>query len=270
LLTVRVHSYRLTTLLAARCSFLYVLASKSYTFQFRFDHDSQAGLFSAVLTAFSLETYKLLKEDSQDRTADLLQAVAWQLGNFSADTSTFPRTTEPSQFNISSSSLRVNTYWLISLVLSLSSALLGILAKQWLREYLNWGLTSPRDSVRMRQFRYEGLVSWRVSDIVATLPLLLQMSLVLFLVGLIDLLWSINVVIASCITVIVSLTLLVAFISVILPFFSASCPYKSPLALHVYRLLNSLSTVPLRRLIPYGEFSNSDGFEYDVKYYSWW
>jgi hypothetical protein len=193
------------------------------------------------LAAFTLESNKLLKADSQDTATNLLQAISWQLGNVTTSPLSFPSPAPLPRFHISASSLRINTFWVLGLVLSLSSALLGILVKQWLREYLNWGLTSPRDSVRMRQFRYEGLVSWRVSDIVAALPLLLEMSLILFLIGLLDLLWTINIVIASCTTIVVSITLIMVLISVILPFFFSDCPFKSPLSFQVRQIFYHLS-----------------------------
>jgi hypothetical protein len=133
--------------------------------------------------------------------------------------------------------------WVTALVASLVSALLGILVKSWLREFSNRGLTSPRESVRMRQFRYDGLIAWRMSDIVASLPLLLQFALVLFLVGLLDLLWTVNQTVAVWTTVIVSSSLLVIFASFIAPIFQPSCPYKSTLTLQVMHILHLFTSI---------------------------
>jgi hypothetical protein len=140
------------------------------------------------------------------------------------------------------SAVRINVMWITALVVSLVSALLGVLVKSWLREFQNRALTSPRDSVRMRQFRYDGLVTWHVSDIVASLPLLLQFPLVLFLVGLLCLLWTVNATVAVWTTVIVSSSLFVVFVSFIAPVFRPSCPYKSAPTLHVLHTFRFLAS----------------------------
>lgn len=134
---------------------------------------------------------------------------------------------------------RINLVWFSGLILSLIAGLVGILSKQWLREYLTQRLTAPRDAVRLRQFRYGGLLRWRVSDIIAMLPLLLQTSLVLFIIGLLDLLWSIiqDRLIAIFASAIVGISFVLIFTSVLLPLFFPACPYKSPLALQIRALV---------------------------------
>jgi hypothetical protein len=166
-------------------------------------------------------------------------------------------------FHPTSAAVRVNAMWVSALVVSLVSALLGILVKSWLREFGNRGLTSPRDSVRMRQFRYSGLVAWRLPEIVASLPLLLQLALVLFLVGLIDLLWTINTPVAALTTAIVSSSLLITFASLIIPFFRPSCPYKSPLALQIRHVSHGASLF-MKRLSGYRPQSTDSLFK------TWW
>ncbi|KIM27231.1 hypothetical protein M408DRAFT_38109, partial [Serendipita vermifera MAFF 305830] len=77
-----------------------------------------AGLFAAILTAFLIESSKDLKEDPQEH---LLKQILNTLRNVS-DTSSF----EPE-----TSSLQINALWFTSLVISLISALGGVLAKGW-------------------------------------------------------------------------------------------------------------------------------------------
>ncbi|OBZ73635.1 hypothetical protein A0H81_06409 [Grifola frondosa] len=93
--------------------------------------------------------------------------------------------------------VRINVLWFSSLVFSLVSASIGILTKQWLREYTSGAASSPRENARIRQFRHEGFVSWRIPETIALLPILLQIALVLFFVGLLDLLWSLHPVVAG-------------------------------------------------------------------------
>jgi hypothetical protein len=168
----------------------------------------------------------MLQTDSQQQSMLYLQVIAAQLTNGTvlplSDTSSTP----------TSSTIRVNTLWFAGLVLSLVAALLGIFAKQWLREYTGARLASPRDAVRVRQFRHAGLLAWRVGDILALLPLLIQASLVLFLAGLLDLLWATAVnQVAAVSTAIVAVSFALVMLSLVLPLAYPACPYKSPLTL---------------------------------------
>lgn len=79
--------------------------------------------------------------------------------------------------------IRVNELWFASLVCSLATASLGMLVKQWLREYLAIERVSPQERLRARLYRNPAMVQWKVFEIAAILPLLLQVSLGLFFVG---------------------------------------------------------------------------------------
>ncbi|KAI0339632.1 hypothetical protein BDW22DRAFT_1422182 [Trametopsis cervina] len=192
-----------------------------------------AGLFSAVLTAFIVDSYKLLQQDSEQASASLLQIITNHLldGTAPEITSPSPAASEPSAFAI-----RINILWFMSLVFSLSSASVGILAKQWLREYVSSTATSPRQAARIRQFRYTGLIRWHVPEIIAFLPVMLQIALALFFAGLLDLLWQLNFIVAGVITFFVSLLLVFVGVTTILPTISRDSPHRSPQALAVYRL----------------------------------
>lgn len=89
------------------------------------------------------------------------------------------------EFQAPTWAIRVNVLWFSSLVVSLAAASYGMLVKQWLREYLNMaGNTSPRERLRARQYRRPALDRWMVFEIAALLPLLLEIALGLFFVGL--------------------------------------------------------------------------------------
>ncbi|EIN04148.1 hypothetical protein PUNSTDRAFT_29344, partial [Punctularia strigosozonata HHB-11173 SS5] len=153
-----------------------------------------AGLFSAILTAFSVESYKLLQQDPEQTSTDLLAQISLQLQSFSLNPAFANSTHTPSlkRTHIPVSAVRINSLWFTSLVLGLVSALTAIFARQWLREYAHWQLSSSRDSVRIRQFRHDGLMSWRVPTVMYAISILLQIAVVLFLVGLVDFLWTLN------------------------------------------------------------------------------
>lgn len=113
---------------------------------------------------------------------------------------------------------------------------MGILAKQWLRDFIGNTAGSPRDIARIRQLRHAGLIKWHVPEIIAFLPVLLQFSLAFFFIGLLDLLWSLNSVVAAVITCFVSISLAFLVVTTILPTISRSSPHHSPQALAVYRV----------------------------------
>ncbi|EJF64822.1 hypothetical protein BD309DRAFT_831448, partial [Dichomitus squalens] len=190
-----------------------------------------AGLFSAVVTAFNIEAYKLLQPDPSLSTIQALETISHQLqqlgGNFTS--AAVPRPTSgPTQGRASAQSVRINVLWFTSLVCALFSALLGIMVKQWLREYMAAVSLSSRDSVRLRQHRFEGLIAWHVPEIMAFLPILLEASLILFLAGLVDFLFLLQPLVAGIITSLVGAVLLFYVVSTIAPAFSGRCPYKSP------------------------------------------
>ncbi|CAL1714103.1 unnamed protein product [Somion occarium] len=212
-----------------------------------------AGLFSAVVTAFNVEAYKLLQQDPQETAVLLLGKIAGQLGSNVTSILTDPdQEVDPH----SAFSRRLNTLWFASLVFSLAAASMGILVKQWLRAYVSDSASSPRESARIRQFRLDGLLKWKVPEIIALLPVMLQTALAFFFIGLVDLLWSLDPIVASIITVFVTASLLFLIITTILPSFNAGCPHRSPQALSVYRtrqwFIRGLSwLIPkIARLIP--------------------
>ncbi|OBZ66579.1 hypothetical protein A0H81_13509 [Grifola frondosa] len=206
-----------------------------------------AGLFSAVLTAFNAQSYQLLQPDPADASVALLMQISMQLNSFTVNpsfiNSTHPASLNPqTAFQVPSYAVRVNILWFSSLILSLSSASIGILVKQWLNQYSHGliGTSHSRETARLHQYRYESLVKWRVLAILTLLPLLLQTALSLFLVGLVDLLWNIHHAVATAATVLVVVLLLFSTFTIILPSFSRDCFYKSPQALGFFLLLQQV------------------------------
>ncbi|KAH9944511.1 uncharacterized protein BXZ73DRAFT_87395 [Epithele typhae] len=190
-----------------------------------------AGLFSAVVTTFNIEAYKLLQQQPEDSSAALLAQISAQLKSITSGSNiTDPETTAVVSFKPSAFAIRLNTLWFSSLVCSLLSASLGLLVKQWLREYLAGASSVSRESIRVRQFRHDGLRRWHVSAIILFLPILLQVALLLFLAGLLDLLWTLHPVVASVVTALVAVAVLFHTATIILPIPSknADCPYRSP------------------------------------------
>ncbi|TBU59460.1 hypothetical protein BD310DRAFT_791839, partial [Dichomitus squalens] len=203
---------------------------------------AQAGLFSAVLTAFNVQSYQTLQPASADSsTAVLQQILSAQLSSFSVNLPSVNSTHIPRplneikpSFNAPLSAIWINALWFSSLICSLASASIALIVKQWLHE-LTLGLSgTTRESARRRQYRHNTLVKWRVEAIVRTPSILLQIALVLFLSGLIILLWTLDTTVAVVGTILVSALSLFMVIVTVLPAFQWDCCYRSPQALLVY------------------------------------
>ncbi|KAK1236512.1 hypothetical protein PQX77_000241 [Marasmius sp. AFHP31] len=141
-----------------------------------------AGLFSAVVTAFVVESYQWLEEAPEDATVALLRQIFQQMNGSAVSPPSPPF--EPSPFAV-----RVNILWFLSLTIGLVVALVGLLCKQWVRELRRPTHThSPSDTVAGILLRTWSADTWHVSTIITSLPLLLELALFLFFAGLLDLL----------------------------------------------------------------------------------
>ncbi|OJT04106.1 hypothetical protein TRAPUB_5151 [Trametes pubescens] len=205
--------------------------------------DEQAGLFSAILTAFNVQSYLLLQPAAQDPTLLALQQISAQLSSFSTNppfiNSTQPayQQTDTTPPPVPRAAVWLNAVWFSSLILSLSSASVGIMVKQWINEY-NGGISSgnSRKTAQLRQYRLNGLVVWRVRDIVMVIPVLLQLALALFLAGMLILLWTLDPTVATVSSVLVGILGTFVLVTMFLPLFKAGCCYLSPQTLALYAL----------------------------------
>ncbi|KAL1754527.1 hypothetical protein FB107DRAFT_291551 [Schizophyllum commune] len=173
-----------------------------------------AGLFSAVLTAFIMESYKWLMVEPDDISADYLRQILALMSHIDV---TAVKTISRATPLPSAVMTRINGFWFSSLTLSLTSALVGIVSKQWLREFLRDTGHSHQTNLAVRQVKYDGLTEWYVGAVIATIPLLLQTALFLFLAGVIDLLWHLHKGVAVLISILCSSTMLFFLITTILP-----------------------------------------------------
>ncbi|KAI0761060.1 hypothetical protein BD413DRAFT_592789 [Trametes elegans] len=193
-----------------------------------------AGLFSAILTAFNVESYKLLEPAEPDPILDALERISLQLSSFSLSpqyiNSTYPVDTPGALAAppIPTWAISLNALWFSSLVLSLASAWISIVVKQWLNEFYS-GLsgTSPQVA-RLRQFRLNNLAAWHVAWWVAAIPILLQLALAFFFSGLLIMLWHHHRTVALVATVLVLLVSVATFGGTILPLVSPTCAYLTP------------------------------------------
>ncbi|KAF8594832.1 hypothetical protein BDV93DRAFT_393213, partial [Ceratobasidium sp. AG-I] len=145
-----------------------------------------AALFSAILTAFLVESKNLLQQDPADVSIGLLLLIAQSQQRLEQG---HPQPTlAPIQLPIFSASMSarwINGLWFLSLSLSLSAALVAMLAKEWLTAY---NTTRPRSAYMyayLRQSRFKVLFKWSALHIIDLLPSMLHLALLLFSFGLI-------------------------------------------------------------------------------------
>lgn len=105
------------------------------------------------------------------------------------------------------------------------------MVKQWLNEFHTGLSGSSTRTSYTRQHRFNSFQKWRVTDIIALLPVLLQLALALFFAGILVLLWNYDYVVAAVTTVLVAILAVVSLASFVLPAFSFDCCYISPLSI---------------------------------------
>lgn len=186
-----------------------------------------------------------------------------------------PSTPTAAVFAPTPASIRINAFWFLSLTISLATVLIGILCKQWLREYQKDASVGHHLALELRQMRYESLQKWGVPGILSALPLLLQLALVLFFAGMLDLLWSLSSLVAGLVTTVVGLTMLIVVVTSVLPTCYVSlmqrrstdsspifpCPYKSPQSWLFHRLVLSIGSLIPGSKLPTTRYSDWVSFD---------
>lgn len=203
-----------------------------------------AGLFSASVTAFIIESYRSLLPNTDDKVILLLARISDQL--VSASNGSHPASVVPdildAKFTPTAAALVCNTLWFLSLGFSLICALSATLVQQWTRNYIQATETrsTPQRRARISAFLYRGLNRFKMAALVEIIPLLLHISLLLFLGGLFAYLLSVNDALAYLILAITVLCSALYALITFLPVFHYDCPYHTPLSLLSWRILCSL------------------------------
>ncbi len=207
---------------------------------------SKAGLFSAVVTTFVVQTSQSLQADYAAMSASLLyESVLIQraIANGSPVNSIASSPLNPNiPFVPATTDVWVNGLWFTSLFLSLTTALVAVLVKQWLHHYVALPSGTPRDRSFTRQFRYAGFQKWHVQVIIGLLPVLMHLALAIFLVGLVIFLQPLRQALSWAICAGTVLVYTAYVVATILPILFPQCPYRTPLCDLVY--------VSFCRLIP--------------------
>lgn len=145
-------------------------------------------------------------------------------------------------FQPSSSALRVNAFWFLSLCFGLACALTATLVQQWARTYLQAieRRPAPQKKARIRAYLYRGLESFGMTTLVDGIPTLMHISVFLFFAGLVDFLFAINRLVAHTTLIIVSVCAGLYVFITFLPTIRRHSPYRTPLSGICWRILQFL------------------------------
>jgi hypothetical protein len=189
----------------------------------------KAGLFSAVSSAFVIDVHSNLKPDPNEQSAALLRAILLTLNHTAIPGGT--ATVPPIQEDPPSEIVTVTGLMYASLLISLLAAFVAMLGKQWLNRYLRNAGGSMIERCGDRQRKCDGLKKWPFHLFVESLPVMLQVALLLLACGLCKNMASINTSIAS---VLISLTVLgvLFYLGIVVAGTSSyECPFQTPVSI---------------------------------------
>ena len=210
---------------------------------------SQPGLFSAVTSAFIIQVHPQLQPDPTDETAALLRVALYKMDNTTFGGSIPPL---PQWTGAPRRMIHIQAILYASLAASLFLAFLAMLGKQWLNRYASTDMRGTGiERSRDRQRKLDGIIAWYFDHMMESLPLMLQIALLLLGCDLSLYLWEINATIACVVVGVTALGVAFYTFVVVVGAASASRPYQTPGA----RILRHI--IGLLRLVFSALYNNS-------------
>ena len=116
-----------------------------------------------------------------------------------------------------------------SLAISLLSAVLAMLGKQWLNRYASSDMRgSAVERSHNRQRKLDGIIAWYFDHVMESLPLMMQAGLLLLGCALSRYLWDISIAVASVVIAVTSIGLTFYLSIIVAGVVSEDCPYQTP------------------------------------------
>ena len=115
-----------------------------------------------------------------------------------------------------------------SLLISLLAAFVAMLGKQWLNRYLRNAGGSMIERCGDRQRKFDGLQKWPFHLFIESLPMMLQVALLLLACGLCRHVASINTFVAGVLIALTTLGVLFYLVIVVSGTSSYACPFQTP------------------------------------------
>ena len=179
-----------------------------------------------MTSAFIIEVDSQLQPDPGDETAALLRVLIYKIDNttFGNNVPALPQWDGPPRTLV-----HVQAILFTSLAASLFSAFLAMLGKQWLNRYQSTDMRGTAiERSRNRQRKLDGINAWYFDTVMESLPLMLQIALLLLGCALSLYLWGIDTIIASVVLGITSFGLAFYLFIIIAAVVTESCPYQTP------------------------------------------
>jgi hypothetical protein len=207
-------------------------------------------LFSASLTSFLIDTKQNLQASPADKAVYYLQQNVVMLNQISRQLASIaPQVVIPSDppspyptFRASSSAIRVNAFWFIALVFSLSAALLAILVQQWVRDYMHvfQRYSHPLKSARLRQYLHDGSYGWYMPIMAEAVPGLVHVSLFLFFIGLGDFALGIDMTVGINTLIPITICGLIYIFTMFAPVIYPQSPYHNSFSTFIWYLTQKI------------------------------
>ncbi|KAF8257558.1 hypothetical protein EI94DRAFT_1278403, partial [Lactarius quietus] len=221
------------------------------------------GLFSAAVASLISVSIQDIQENPQDTSNFYLSNIYRTMADPNISSS-LPASPPP--FSPPNYAIWVNALWFLSLVISITCALLATLLQQWARKYLK--VTQPRYSphrrARIRAFFAEGVDKFLLPWAVEALPTMLHISLFLFFAGLAVFLWNVNLTIFKLVLSWIGLCTALYGCITLIPLIRHDSPYHTPLSLpmwHIVMGIKLLTFQVLRWIAQFAYFSQEYIFQ---------
>ncbi|KAH9047082.1 hypothetical protein EDB84DRAFT_1435129 [Lactarius hengduanensis] len=212
------------------------------------------GLFSSTVATFIALSYPNLQQDPNITTQFLLAQISQQLSNTTTGSAggTVGLSVQ-SSYVPPTSVVFINSVWFLSLVLSLTCALMATLLQQWARRYIQivQRKYAPLHHARIHGFFAGGARRFGISKFVEVLPLLLLLSVFLFFAGLVVFAFRGNHTVAYSTLTVVGFCTLSYIAFTLMPLFFHDCPYHTPLT-PVFRFSAQIISLSFLSVLYYG------------------
>ncbi|KAG8681696.1 hypothetical protein FRC11_000777, partial [Ceratobasidium sp. 423] len=130
---------------------------------------------------FLIESSKKLQQDPADTSAQSLVVISQTLLAMANNLPPPGPDTLPSNgieaFTPTYNAIVINTLWYLSLSISLATAFLAALAKEWCQSFLTGRTGHPCIQARRRQQKWTMIENWRMEELITLLPTLIHIAL---------------------------------------------------------------------------------------------
>ncbi|KAJ2933129.1 hypothetical protein H1R20_g3973, partial [Candolleomyces eurysporus] len=176
-----------------------------------------AGLFGGIVSSFVLDARKDLQVDSeQNLLSDIRQTL------LSGSIGQTP--------GVSTATEWVNGLWILSLYITLFSAITGVLAKAWLANYVSVTKRREAEDAYNRYQLDKQADQWYLKEVITIVPLLLQVATFLFLVGLVIRGYGDSPTLSIVLLAFCAAGGIIYLLMTVLPLMSPTSPFNTPLS----------------------------------------